>query len=189
MGSRPRTTDGQLLRRAGQDPETFAEFYDRHETIVAGYLVRQTRDPELAADLTSETFATALLNAKRFRDDGQPAIGWLLGIARHALLHTWERGQTERRALDRLGLERLTLTDASLERVEALCDDQNPNNPLHLALSRLPDDQRDAVRARVLDERSYDDLAAELGVSTATVRQRVSRGVDRLRTTLNGRQP
>lgn len=182
-------SDGELLRRATHDSDAFGELYRRHEALVAGYLMRQTRDPEVAADLTSETFATALLNAGRFRDDGQPAIGWLLGIARHALLHTWERGRTEHRALDRLGVERRERSDDTLERVEALADADDPTNPLMLALDRLPAEQRDAIRARVLDDRSYAELARSLGVPAATVRQRVSRGITRLRTSLNGRYP
>jgi hypothetical protein len=73
-------TDGELLRRAAdRDREAFSTLYVRYEAIVAGYLVRRTRDPDLAADLTAETFAAAVLGARGFRDEGQSAIGWLLG--------------------------------------------------------------------------------------------------------------
>ncbi len=52
------------------------------------------------------------------------------------------------------------------------------------ALERLPDDQREAVRARVLDERSYPDIAGELDTSELVVRKRVSRGLSNLRAEL-----
>lgn len=182
-------SDGELLRRAGRDVDAFDVLYRRHETIVAGYLVRRTRDPELAADLTSETFATALLNAKRFRDDGQPATAWLVGIARHLLMRTWERGATERRALERLGAQREERADDTLDRVAALAASDDPQNPLSRALAALPPDQREAIEAHVFDERSYAEVADDLGVPAATVRQRVSRGLTRMRTTLNGRLP
>lgn len=56
------SADGVLLRRtAARDRDAFSAFDERHETIVAGYLARRTRDPELAADLTAETFAAAIL--------------------------------------------------------------------------------------------------------------------------------
>jgi RNA polymerase sigma factor (sigma-70 family) len=58
-----------------------------------------------------------------------------------------------------------------------------------MALDELPEAQREAIRAHVLDEEPYADLASRLGVSEATVRQRVSRGLGRLRTTLEGRRP
>jgi RNA polymerase sigma factor (sigma-70 family) len=184
-------TDGELLRRAARgDADAFSVLYRRHETIVAGYLMRRARDPELAADLAAETFAAAIAGAGSFRDEGQSALAWLLGIARNVLARTWERGAVERRARERLGIERVAVSDATLERVEALLDGSDPaRNPLLKALEELPDAQREAIRSHVLDEEPYADLAARLGVSEATVRQRVSRGLGRLRTTLEGRRP
>lgn len=68
---------GELLRRAAAgDGDAFSLIYRRHETIVAGFLVRRTRDPEIAADLTAETFAAAIVGVGRFRDEGQSEIGW-----------------------------------------------------------------------------------------------------------------
>jgi RNA polymerase sigma-70 factor (ECF subfamily) len=51
-------------------------------------------------------------------------------------------------------------------------------------LSGLPSDQRALVAARVIDERSYEELAGEHELSQATVRKRVSRGLTALRTRL-----
>ena len=53
--------------------------------------------------------------------------------------------------------------------------------PVATMLEQLPGDQRAAVRARVLEERSYEDVASHLGVSEATARKRVSRGLATLR--------
>jgi RNA polymerase sigma factor (sigma-70 family) len=185
-----RCTDGELLAACAAEPEAFREVYRRHERSVATFLIRRTRNAEQAADLTAETFAAALLKADRFRDEcGQPAIGWLLGIARHTWLRSLERHRTERAALRRLRIETIDVSDASLERIEALIDDQAPDNPVLAHLAELPHDQRDAVRAYILDERPYNELAAELRVSEATVRQRVSRGLARLRAALGQDTP
>jgi RNA polymerase sigma-70 factor (ECF subfamily) len=51
-------------------------------------------------------------------------------------------------------------------------------------LSDLPEDLREAVVARVLEERDYDEIAAKLGCSQQVVRKRVSRGLTRLRSVL-----
>lgn len=180
-----RASDGELLRRCAAEPEAFREIYSRHERIVVAFLARRTRDAETAADLTAETFARALLNAGRFRAEGdEPAIGWLLGIARHTWLHTLERGRAERSACERLGIELPRMSDASLERIEAFIDAEHPDSPLLALLAALPEQQREAVRAHVLEERPYDEVADYLGVSQETVRQRVSRGLSRLRSTL-----
>ncbi len=172
--------DAALLRAGARAPEAFAELYLRYEPIVAGFLQRRTRDPEATADLTAETFATALLKADRFSGGG-PAAGWLLGIARNHHLQYLRSGRAESRARERLGIERVELSDASLERVERLLDGEQAGHQLRAALAALPASQREAVLAVVLDERSYDELAERLGVPPATLRQRVSRGLARLR--------
>ena len=48
-------------------------------------------------------------------------------------------------------------------------------------LSDLPEDQREAVRRRVLADEDYDAIARDLECSPAVVRQRVSRGIATLR--------
>jgi DNA-directed RNA polymerase specialized sigma24 family protein len=87
------------------------------------------------------------------------------------------RGYAEDRARRRLGMERVEPTDADLRRIESLAGD------VHVAtlLQELPGDQRHAVKARVVDEREYEEIAGELQISAAGVRQRVSRGLALLR--------
>jgi RNA polymerase sigma-70 factor (ECF subfamily) len=179
-------SDGELLVSASVDADAFGELYRRYEAIVAAFLVRRCRDPELAADLTAETFATALLRADRFRNTGGSAVGWLLAIAKNLLLDAWRRGRAESRARERLGAVRAPVSDTSLERIESMIDAAGASPQLVRALEALPETQRDAVRAYVLDELSYAALAAQLGVPEATVRQRVSRGLGRLRALLEG---
>jgi RNA polymerase sigma-70 factor (ECF subfamily) len=39
--------------------------------------VRRTGDPEVAADLTAETFASALVSKRRYSRAGGAAVAWL----------------------------------------------------------------------------------------------------------------
>jgi RNA polymerase sigma-70 factor (ECF subfamily) len=48
-------------------------------------------------------------------------------------------------------------------------------------LAELPRDEAEALRARVVDEQDYREIASELQCSEAVVRKRVSRGLARLR--------
>jgi DNA-directed RNA polymerase specialized sigma24 family protein len=59
-------TDAELLAVTAIDPEAFGAFYRRHLRAVLAYLLHRTRRPEIAADLTAETFAAALEGAPRF---------------------------------------------------------------------------------------------------------------------------
>jgi RNA polymerase sigma-70 factor (ECF subfamily) len=180
-----RATDTELLAATGSDPEAFGEFYDRFETAVVGYLLRRTGDVELAIDLAGEVFATALQSAGRYRPgakDGQSAAPWLFTIAQNKLTDARRRGKVESRARRRLGLrEVVEYDDEALDRIESGVSQTGWVTKL---LERLPDDQREAVRARILDERPYGEIAGELQTSELVVRKRVSRGLAALRKSL-----
>jgi RNA polymerase sigma factor (sigma-70 family) len=168
--------DEQLLARTRGEPSAFGVFYRRHEDRVLGYFLARVGDPEVAADLTAETFAAALASAHRFRSrKKKPASAWLFGIARHKLAMSRRSGRVEARARRRLGMAPLVLTDEAIGRIEEL-------DRTALALvDDLPVDQQDAVKARVIDERDYPEIAKDLRCSEAVVRKRVSRGLGTLR--------
>jgi RNA polymerase sigma-70 factor (ECF subfamily) len=170
-------SDSALLELTAEDPDAFGAFYDRFEEEVLAFFARATRRADLAADLTGEVFAAALSSAGLYRPELGSARGWLFGIARHELADTWQRGRVEDRARRRLGLEPMTLSDEALERIDEL----GAHGGTLRLLEDLPEDQRIAVKGRVLQERSYDDLARSLACSQSVVRQRVSRGLRTLR--------
>jgi len=179
-------SDEGLLEAVPREPEAFAVFYRRHVSPLIGYFMRRTRDPELAADLTAETFAAALAGVHRYDARRGPAVAWLYGIARRQLMHMLRRGAVEDRARRRLGMAPLELTDAELERVEALAALDATAAALNEALTALPADQQAAVRARVLDEQDYAEIALTARTSESVVRKRVSRGLAGLRSRLEG---
>ena len=159
------------------EPETFVAFYRRHERLLLGYLMRRTGDPELAADLAAETFAAALAGARRFDPARGSEAAWLFGIATNKLRKAFERGRVEDRARRRLGMGVLELEDEALERISRLGGDER----VEALLAQLPADQARAIRARVIDEREYGEIATELRCSPSVVRKRVSRGLATLR--------
>jgi RNA polymerase sigma-70 factor, ECF subfamily len=177
--SRELTSEEELLLAARGDADAFARFYRQHAEAVLGFLAQRLRDPELAADVCAETFAAALIDARRFDPDAGTATAWLYGIARHKLVDAQRRGRAEDRARRRLAIPPLELTDEALERIENLAE--LIDSQWVVALDDLPPSQQDAVRARVLQERSYAEIAAEHATTEANVRQRVARGLARLR--------
>jgi len=180
LRDRARWSDAQLLAGvAACDERAFSAFYRRHLAMIVGWCVRRTGDPELAADLTAEVFAAVLVSAARYEPVHESAAGWLLGIARNVLGRSARRGQVDTRARQRLGASSLTVDDGDLALVLELADSQR-GAAAHL-LSALPVHERAAVRARVIEERDYDEIARSLGCSEMVVRKRVSRGLARLR--------
>jgi RNA polymerase sigma factor (sigma-70 family) len=174
-----------LLAAVGVDRDAFGVFYERYERAIVGFFLRRVRDPELAADLTSEVFAAALAGAERFQPVGETAAGWLFTIARNTLSSSLRRGQVEDSARRHLGqLDVVELTEETLDRLERLVVGDAWVEDL---LAQIPADQRDAIRARVLDDLSYAEIAAELESSALVARKRVSRGLSRLRAMMEER--
>jgi RNA polymerase sigma-70 factor, ECF subfamily len=181
---RSEASDGELLAATRTDPSAFAAFYDRYEHAMLAYFMRRTRDPEIAADLTAEVFAAALAAADRYQPRGPTAAAWLFTIAHNTLVGSLRRGRVEADARRRAGIrEAVALTSEELERVESVAGSDGGVIEL---LQRLPPEQREAVRARVLEGRSYQEIAAQLETSELVVRKRVSRGLSRIRAQLEG---
>jgi RNA polymerase sigma-70 factor (ECF subfamily) len=91
------------------------------------------------------------------------------------------RGRVEARARQRIGLPVLELTDELVDWIEAL------SGPALELVERLPPEQEQAVRARVIEEREYGEIATDLRCSEAVVRKRVSRGLAQMREELGER--
>jgi RNA polymerase sigma-70 factor (ECF subfamily) len=163
--------------------EQITRLYDRHAEAMLAFFARRTFAPEVAVDLLAETFAAAFEDRKQFRGgDEEAAKAWLYGIARHQLMDFFRRGQVERKALSRLGVERRALTDHEYDRIEELAASADLRERVAGELAGLPLDQREALRLRVVEERPYPELAATLGISEPTARARVSRALRALRT-------
>lgn len=173
-----------VARIAAGDQEALGAIYQRYLPLVLRWSLRQTANRELAADLTSEVFAAALLSARRYDPElGASVAAWLLGIANNKLRESRRRKRVEDSSRRRLGVEPVGLTDADLERVDELV---GMDDRLQALVAELPAEQRNAVVARIVDERSYEDIAMELRCSESVVRQRVSRGLKTLRSELEG---
>ena len=172
--------DEELLAALSRDPEAFSAFYRRHVGDVLGFLVRRTGDAELAADLTAEVFAAVLLQARRYRQDRGTPTAWLFAIAANKQRDGWRRAVAETHARRRLGVRDVALESDDVAYIVAR------GREIDALLAELPEEQRSAVRGRVIDDRSYDELASAAGVSAAAVRQRVSRGLAALRDRLGG---
>ncbi len=171
--------DAALLAEGCSEPDAFMVFYRRYESAVIGYMLRRTGSTERAVDLASEVFAEALASSRRYRREKDSAAAWLFTIAHHVLTDSLRRGQVDARARRRLGIrEAIVYSDDDLERIESLVSQSGWATRL---LEALPEEQRSAVHARIIDERSYADIARELKASELVVRKRVSRGLAALR--------
>ena len=197
MGVRPRFCDRAVTgsitytpallrpfrRGAALDAEALDGLYREHAQQLLIYFARRTMDAETATDLVAETFAAAFRDRRQFRGrTREEATGWIYGIARHQLSSFYRRGSVEREAMKRISVERRDLSDEELERIEELAGIADLRQRVSQRLQQLDSSDQDILRLRVVEERDYDEIAAELGIKEDAVRARVSRALKRLRT-------
>jgi RNA polymerase sigma factor (sigma-70 family) len=154
------------------------ELYARDGDELLQFLVRRTGDTEVAADLWGETFAQALASRGRFRGtDREQARAWLYTIARRQLSRYYRRGKAERRAMQRLGIERPALNPVAEAELVRRAGLQEMREAIADGVALLSDDAREAIMLRVVDELPYSELASRLAISEPAARLRVSRGM------------
>jgi RNA polymerase sigma-70 factor, ECF subfamily len=177
------------LRLPLDGAEGFVELYGREAQMVLTFCARRLMDAEVALDLTAETFAQAFRGRGSFRGSTEAeARAWLLTIARRQIARYLRRGSLDRRLVQRLGIQIPALDAEQIEEIERVAGLGALRVALGSELQRLSDDQREALRLRVVEERSYEEVARSLGVSEATARARVSRGLRALAAALERRQ-
>jgi RNA polymerase sigma factor (sigma-70 family) len=172
-------TDAELIRRARWDPEALAELYLRYRDQLYGWF--RSRVPEAAAsELTAELFAQAALSLRRFRDEAGGSAGpWLYGIGKNLLRRYYEKGRVEEAARRRLGMP-IQAYELDVESIEARVAAEELAPGLASGLDSLPQDQREALELRVIEERPYAEVATILGCTETAARLRVMRALGKL---------
>ena len=146
MGTVQSTDEALLL---SGDLEDFGRFYDRYVRALLAFLQRRLRDPEVAADLTAETFAAAMVSRGRYQARTATAAAWRFAIAHHKLADHRRRGAAEHRMRARLGMESVPVSAEDADMIRWLGDEVATQ-----MVEDLPAEQRDAIRAHVLDDRA-----------------------------------
>ncbi len=158
----PRTCDARLL--------VVLSGTLRYLPDVLRFVLRRVGDRELSADLAAEVFAAALEARSTFDPARGSAVGWLCAVASNKIVDSHRRGQVEDICRRRLGMAAIALEDDDLRRVDEIAAARDAVGPTEELLAGLAPDTRAAVAARVLDEREYGDIAAQLS------RRRMCRG-------------
>jgi RNA polymerase sigma factor (sigma-70 family) len=181
--------DAELILRSSREPELFGVLFERHAEPMLAFFVRRTLDVEAAAELVAETFAEGFSSRRRYREQDVDGVAWLYGIARHLLSRYFRTGAVEARARRRLLMPERHVGVEDYDRIEELIDVEDLADDVRAALAELPQDQREAISLRVVDGRSYREVAETLGCTEVAARARVSRGLKRIATRMGSEAP
>jgi RNA polymerase sigma-70 factor (ECF subfamily) len=172
-----------LTPNAGQDFEALAL---PHLEAIRRFAQSLTRNAADADDLVQETFIRAMRGWHTFRPDSHPRA-WLFMICRNIFL----RLQRRRRATLAIEDDDPDVTSAIASRARAthveqanMLDSLDVRPAVQGAIGDLREPYRTAVALVDLENRSYEEAAAALGVTTGTMKTRVHRARRLLRGTL-----
>lgn len=167
---RPKT-DATLLKHWQQrrDAKAFGALVDRHAGMVYGASLRILGDRTQAEDVTQDCF----LKLSQLGDfAGTSFAGWLHRVATNRARDV--RKERARRATREADFAQ-SQPGAHPPEAQAILRE------LDDALAGLPDEVREPLILRYLEDRTYKEAARQLGVSRSTVIRRVQRGLDALR--------
>jgi RNA polymerase sigma factor (sigma-70 family) len=165
-------------------PPTWDEVVREHGARVYRLAYRLTGNQQDAEDLTQDVF----IRVFKSLDGYTPGTfeGWLHRITTNLFLDRMRRASRIRFEGLPEDAERLPGRDPSPE-VAVLSDMFDPD--VERALAALPPDFRAAVVLCDVEQLSYEEIAATLGIKLGTVRSRISRGRAMLRAALAERAP
>lgn len=162
----------------GGDHRAFAHIVERHQSLVCAVAYAGIGDLALSQDLAQETFLTAWRKLDTLREPEQ-LRAWLCGIARTLAANA--RRQRARRGGEAAALDTIAEPDAPDAGPLELAIAEDEARLLDRALANVPEASRDVLVLFYREGQSIAEVARQLGLSDAAVRQRLSRGRGQLR--------
>lgn len=182
-GSRaPRSpADAAMDRYAQGDDGAFTAIYDLLAPRLYGYFLRQTRDADLADDLTQQT----LVKIHRARGQFLPGAAvtpWAFAIGRRLLIDSVRRTRRDRLSMGEDATLDSAISDAPA--ADDLLQAQETARRIQRALLTLPDSQRVAFELVKQEGLTFVEAAEVLGATVAAVKLRAHRAYEALRAVL-----
>ena len=164
--------------RVRPDDETFRLIFAQHHRFIFRFLYGMVGEHDLAEDLTQETFMRAYASMNTLRGESKLST-WLCGIAKNVALNTLRGRNREFHTIE--------INDQSVAKLSEgdAPDDYLLNkelrNVIHDALERLDSDKRMVFILKLLQQRSYDEIAEITGFSTPKLKTDLHRAKAQMR--------
>lgn len=167
--------DPSWLESSTVDAARIAALYVEFGAELRRFILGVVRDPELASDVLQATFTKAFELGHTARPSS--IKGWLFRVALNEALANRRRRALGEHAIRRRG--------ASPSRTGERPDDnllrRETVERVRAVLATLPDEQRRVVRMRIYEEKTFAEIAQEIGAPIGTVLTRMRLAQEKLR--------
>lgn len=170
-------------RHRSGDTTAFNEVYEAYSEMVFNVALRMCGNLDEASDISQEAFIKVNRYLGGFR--GRSSLRtWIYRVAVNSCRSRFRKQNRWQSRVIADGGEQLESMPGTDRSPEERAIARGTMRLLSAALMQLPAIFREAVVLRDVEGLTYDEIAAVLGVRIGTVRSRIARGRDRLRTIL-----
>ena len=163
----------RLVEAAKRDPQALSQLYRLHYAAISQHILRRVGRNSVAEDLVADVFLAMVSYLPRYRTGATPFRAWLFRMATNRV-NRWARWQRRRACRELHDVPGPARTQ----------DRRQDADYVRSALLALPLPYQSVLSLHYLEEMSIHDIAQVLGCPEGTVKSRLCRGRDLLRTIL-----
>lgn len=169
----------RLIKAAQEDPRKFAPLYDKYYLRIFRYILQRVGDEEIAADVTSQTFAKAIFNLGKYEYRGVPFGAWLYRVAQNELNQVFRQQKAQRH----VHAKTEHLEQIIEETEEDLTDERK--SLLVQALRELNEEELQLIELRFFEQRAFKEIGEIVNLTENNAKVKTFRVVKKLRKLLN----
>lgn len=164
----------KIVERAQKDKTQFAKIYEYYQPKIYSYINRRINNPDVAEDLTSQTFEKAIKRIDNFRWQGVSLGVWLYKIARNNLNDYFRKTIRSNKNVSLTGLESVII-DESAETLDDKIIRSDEESILYTALKRFKKSDQYLIYYKFFEDMSNKEIAEKTGLSETNVGTKLHR--------------
>lgn len=179
---KPLSDEDVILRLQADDFPAYDELVRRYKDRLYGFVQQMVRNPPLAEDVVQETFVRLWQHRMSYRTIARFST-WIYTIAAN-LVRSHMRKQSRMKTVD---LEPREAGDRTIELpdggrpVDEIVEGRMTVEKVRRAMDQLPEEFREVIILREIEELSYEEIVELLDLPLGTVKSRINRARGRLR--------
>ncbi len=172
-----------IERLKKQDEAAFNELVKLYEARIFRLVFRMLGDRAEAEDLAQEVFVTVFKSIGGFRGDSKLST-WMYRVAtnhcKNRIKYLGRRARGNKQEFDEIAdahqIESASMTtSAKVARPDEVMQGHETESFIRQALAELPEDQRELVMLRDVENLTYEEIQALTGLPAGTVKSRLHR--------------
>jgi RNA polymerase sigma-70 factor (ECF subfamily) len=175
-------SDAEIIEQARLgDPLAWEKLVVRYSKRIYNLCYRFVERTDQAEDLTQDVFVKVFRNLNNYKPETGSFVTWLMSVSRNLLIDHYRQSRDERVTISASADEEqeqslLDTLPTSTPSPEVEMDRLEKVATLRKGLSKLSPELREAVILRDIEELSYQEIGAMLGIPDGTVKSRINRG-------------